>query len=169
MPAVVLPILLRWRWPFAAALALLAGVVISGVPTFDQFRLGVAIPAAMLISFALASQTELHRALPGLGIVLAGMVFVGLTDRVVRGHGGLGVMVLFSFPLCLACWGAGRAAWSRQQLADQLAAQSQLLIEQRELTAQLAVEARFARAAADVGRDRGPARPGSGSRGAGGP
>lgn len=62
LPAVILPIVLRWRWPFAAALALLAGAVISGVPTFDQFRLGVAIPAAMLISFAVASQTELLRA-----------------------------------------------------------------------------------------------------------
>ena len=51
LPAVALPILLRWRWPIAAAGALFVGAVVSGLPTFDQFRLGVAIPAALLILF----------------------------------------------------------------------------------------------------------------------
>jgi len=150
LPAVVLPILLRRRWPLAAALALLTGIVVSGVPTFDQFRLGLAIPAGMLILFSVADQSELRRALVGLAVVLAGMVFVGLTDRVLRGNGGLGAMVLFSFPLCLASWGAGRVARSRSRLADQLAAQSELLVRQRELTAQLAVEVERTRLASDL-------------------
>jgi signal transduction histidine kinase len=150
LPAVALPILLRWRWPLAAALAVLAGSVISGVPTFDQFRLGVAIPVAMLILFSLASRSELRRALAGLGLVLVAMVFIGLTDRVLRGNGGLPAMVLFSFPLCLASWGGGRAAWSRERLADQLAAQSALLTRQREVTAQLAVEVERTRVASEL-------------------
>jgi signal transduction histidine kinase len=150
LPAVALPILLRWRWPLAAALALLAGSVISAVPTFDQFRLGVAIPVAMLILFSLASRSELRRALAGLGLVLVAMVFIGLTDRVLRGNGGLPAMALFSFPLCLAGWGAGRAAWSRERLADRLAAQSALLTRQRELTAQLAVEVERTRVASEL-------------------
>jgi signal transduction histidine kinase len=150
LPTVVLPLLLRRRWPFAAAVALSVGTVISGIPTFNQFRLGVAIPAAMLILFPLASQCELRRAVTGLGLVLAGMVFVGLTDRVLRGNGGVAAMVLFSFPLCLVSWGAGRAARSRDRLADQLAERSELLERQRERTAQLAVEVERTRLASDL-------------------
>jgi signal transduction histidine kinase len=150
LPAVALPILLRWRWPIAAALALFVGAVVSGVPTFDQFRLGVAIPAAMLILFPLASRSELRRAVVGLGVVLGAMVLVGLTDRVLDGHGGLAAMVLFSFPLCLVSWGAGRAAWSRDRIADRLAAQTELLERQRERTAQLAVEVERTRVASDL-------------------
>jgi len=150
LPAVALPILLRWRWPIVAALALFVGAVVSGVPTFDQFRLGVAIPAGMLILFSVASRCELRRALDGLGVVLAAMVFIGLTDRVLDGHGGLVAMVLFSFPLCVLSWGAGRAAWSRERIADRLAAQSALLELQREQTAQLAVEVERTRLASDL-------------------
>ncbi|MGZ6661601.1 MAG: sensor histidine kinase [Solirubrobacteraceae bacterium] len=150
LPAVVLPVLLRRRWPFAAAVTLSVGTVVSGAPTFDQFRLGVAIPAAMLILFPLASQCELRRALVGLGLVLAGMVFIGQTDAVLRGNGGVAAMVVFSFPLCLVSWGAGRAAWSRDRLADQLRAQSELLERQRERTAQLAVEVERTRLASDL-------------------
>jgi signal transduction histidine kinase len=150
LPAVVLPILLRWRWPFAAAVALLVGAVLSGIPTFDQFRLGLAIPAAMLIGFSLATHNERSRALAGLGLVLAAMVFIGLTDIVLRTNGGLGAMVLFSFPLCLVSWAAGRAAWSRDRLAAELAQRSKLLERQREHTAQLAVEVERTRLASDL-------------------
>lgn len=150
LPAVALPILLRWRWPFAAALALFAGAVVSGVPTFDQFRLGVAIPAGMLILFPLASRFELPRAAVGLGVVLGAMVLVGVTDRVLDDSGGLAAMVLFSFPLCLVSWGAGRAVWSRDRIADRLAAQTEQLERQRERTAQLAVEVERTRLASDL-------------------
>jgi signal transduction histidine kinase len=150
LPAVALPILLRWRWPLAASVALLAGAVVSGVPTFDQFRLGVAIPAAMLIAFSLASRCDVRDALVGLWLLLAAMVFVGLTDRVLRNNGGLGAMVLFSFPLSLASWGAGRAAWSRDRLAEQLVERTELLTTRRELTAELAVEVERTRVASEL-------------------
>jgi signal transduction histidine kinase len=104
----------------------------------------------MLILFPLAARCTLRRALVGLGFVLAAMVFVGLTDRVLRGTGGLGAMVVFSFPLCLLSWGAGRAAWSRDRLAAQLSAQSELLTRQRELTAELAVEVERTRLASEL-------------------
>lgn len=58
LPAIALPVLVSRRWPFAATVARFAGAVISGIPTFDQFRFGVAIPAAMLILFRLASRCE---------------------------------------------------------------------------------------------------------------
>src|SRR2546423_14085547 len=101
LPVVILPILLRHRAPFAAAAALAGGCVVSGVPTFDQFRLGVAIPAAMLILYSLAHESERPLALGGLALVLAGMVFIGLTDVVLRDEGGAIGMVAFSFPLCI--------------------------------------------------------------------
>ena len=150
LPVVALPILLRWRWPLVAALSLFVGAVVSGVPTFDQFRLGVAIPAGMLVLFSVASGCDLRRAIAGLGVVLAAMVFVGLTDRVLDGNGGLAAMVLFSFPLCLVGWGAGRAVRSRERIAERLAEQSELLERQREHTAQLAVEVERTRLASDL-------------------
>lgn len=150
LPAVVLPVLVSRRWPFAATVVLFAGAVISGIPTFDQFRFGLAIPAAMLILFRLASRCELRQAVGGLAFALAVMVFVGETDKVVNGTGGLAGMILFSFPLCLVSWGAGRAAWSRDRLARQLAAQSEQLERQRERTAELAVEVERTRLATDL-------------------
>jgi hypothetical protein len=47
-------------------------------------------------------------------------------------------------------WGAGRAAWSRDRLAGQLAAQSERLERQRERTAELAVEVERTRLAGDL-------------------
>lgn len=150
LPAVVLPVLVSRRWPFLATVALFAGAVISGIPTFDQFRFGLAIPAAMLILFRVASRCKLRLAVGGLVCALAAMVFVGETDEVVNRTGGLAGMILFSFPLCLVSWAAGRAAWSRDRLANQLAAQSEQLARQRERTAELAVEVERTRLATDL-------------------
>jgi signal transduction histidine kinase len=138
------------RWPFPSTVALLAGTVISGIPTFDQFRFGVAVPAAMVILFRLASRCELRPAVEGLAFALAAMVFVGETDTVINGTNGLAGMILFSFPLCLGSWGAGRAAWSRDRLAKQLAAQSEQLERRRERTAELAVEVERTRLGTDL-------------------
>src|SRR5205814_10280568 len=140
LPTVILPILLRHRAPFAASAALAAGCVVSGIPTFDQFRLGVAIPAAMLILYSLARDADRARALAGLALVLAGMIFIGFTDVVLRDQGGVVAMVAFSFPLCIGMWAGGRFVRSRDQVAEELAERSRLLERQREQTAELAVE-----------------------------
>jgi signal transduction histidine kinase len=140
IPALILPILLRRRQPFAAAAAFAAGCVISGIPTFDQFRLPVALPAALLIAYATARDTDTRRALGGLAFVLAGAVVIGLTDSVVDDEGGVVGMIVFTFPLCGLLWAGGRLVTSGDQLAAQLAERSQLLERQREQTAELAVE-----------------------------
>lgn len=150
LPAVILPILVRRRAPFAAATLLAAGCVVSGLPTFDQFRLAAAIPAGMLISYSLGARSERAKAVAGLALVLAGMLFIGFTDVVLDEEGGALPMVLFAYPLCTGVWIAGRAVRSREQLADQLIEKTRLLERQREETAALAVEVERTRLASDL-------------------
>ncbi len=150
LPTVILPVLLRRRAPFAAAALLAAGCVVSGAPTFDQFRLAAAVPAGMLILYSLATRAERAQALAGLALVLAGMLFIGFTDIVLDDNGGPVGMVLFSFPLCTGVWIAGRVVRSREQVAEELAEKSQLLERQREETTALAVEVERTRLASDL-------------------
>ena len=150
LPAVILPVLLRRRQPFAAAALLAAGCVVSGVPTFDQFRLAAAIPAGMLIAYSLATRSERPRAEVGLALVLGGMAFVGFTDVALDDNGGPGAMVVFAFPLCIGTWVAGRAVRSRERVAQQLRQRSLMLERQREETAALAVEVERTRLASDL-------------------
>ena len=150
LPTVILPVLLRRRAPFAAAALLAAGCVVSGAPTFDQFRLAAAVPAGMLILYSLATRAERAQAPAGLALVLAGMLFIGFTDIVLDDNGGPVGMVLFSFPLCTGVWIAGRVVRSREQVAKELAEKSQLLERQREETTALAVEVERTRLASDL-------------------
>lgn len=151
LPAAVLPIMLRRRAPFAAACALALGCVVSGIPTFDQIRLTVAVPAALLIVFSLGGSADRTRALGGLAVVLAGLAFVGATDAVVRDPGSSFIgFIVFSFALCGVIWAAGRLVWSRQLVAEQLRQRSRELERQREQTAALAVEVERLRLAVDL-------------------
>ena len=131
--AVTLPVIWRRSAPFVAAAALAAGVIISAIPTFDQSRCGVAIPAALLILFSLAERRGLRDALGGLALVLAGMVALLLTDPL------LDTGALFILPLCAGVWWAGRLVRSRNRVAAELAERSQRLARTREERASLAV------------------------------
>jgi signal transduction histidine kinase len=150
LPALLVPVLLRRRAPLAAAVAFAAGCVVSGLPTFDQFRLIVAVPAALLVVSSLATRCSLLRSVAGFVIVLAGLTFVGATEAVLDGAAGTADMVAFSFPLCFVTWGAGRIVWSRERIAEQLTERSEQLRRQREATAALAVEIDRARLASDL-------------------
>jgi len=127
-----------------------AACIVSAVPTFHQFRLLVAIPAALLVLYPLATRTTRARAVKGLVVVVAGLAVVGATESVV--HGALGAlgMLGYSLPLCLAVWGAGRIVRSRERVADELRERSEQLRRQREATAELAVEVDRARLASDL-------------------
>jgi len=83
-------------------------------------------------------------------LVLAGMVFIGFTDVVLEDNGGPVGFVVFSFPLCIGVWIAGRVVRSGEQVAEQLAEKSRLLERQREKTAALAVEVERTRLASDL-------------------
>ena len=140
IPVLILPVLLRHRAPFAATAAFAAACIASGVPTFDQFRLPVALPVALLLVYPVARDTDRSRAVAGFALVLAGLSVIALTDPVVQDEGGLAGMLVFAVPICGVLWGAGRLVRSGSQLARQLEEQSLRLERQREHTAELAVE-----------------------------
>jgi hypothetical protein len=49
LPVLLVPIPLRRRYPLGAAAVLAGGCVVSGIPTFAQFRLVAVIPVAVLV------------------------------------------------------------------------------------------------------------------------
>jgi signal transduction histidine kinase len=152
MPAATLPVIWRRRAPLACAAALTAGVMASAIPTFDQVRCGFAIPAALLVLYAVGSRSELRGALAGLGALLIAMVFLSFTDAVIS-PGQLSFIV----PLCVGVFVAGRVVHARGRLAAELAARSDALERQRERTAALAVAVERTRLATQLdatARDR---------------
>ncbi len=151
--AVTLPVIWRRRAPLAAAAAVSVGMVVSAIPTFDQTRCGVAIPAALLIAFSLAARRPRGEALAGLGLITAGLVVLLFTDP------ELGFGALFIFPLCAGVWWTGRLTRSRNRVAAELAERSRLLAQTRADSARLAVEIDRAAIAADLeGAAREPLR-----------
>ena len=132
--AVTLPVIWRRSAPFGAAVAVAVGLVVSGIPTFDQTRCGVAIPAALLILFSLAVRRGRGEALGGLALVLAGMVVLLLTDPL------LGSGALFVLPLCAGVWWTGRLVRARDGVIAELAERSRELERTRADRARLAVE-----------------------------
>jgi hypothetical protein len=143
--AVSLPVIWRRTAPLAAAAALTAGVVVSGIPSFDQVRCGVAIPAALLVLYAAGSRRERGPAGGALALVLAGMAFLSVTDS------NLTPAVLwFVVPLCAGVWAAGCLVRARDLVAGELAERSLALERQREQTARLAVEVERSRLAVEL-------------------
>lgn len=142
---VTLPVIWRRRAPLACAGALAAGTVLSAIPTFDQVRCGAAIPAALLVLYAVGARSERSGAFGGLALVLGGMVFLSLTDP------SLGVAAPgFIVPLCVGVWAAGLRVRSLDGLASALAARAGELADRRQRTARLAVEVERTRLAAEL-------------------
>jgi signal transduction histidine kinase len=119
-------------------------MVLSGIPTFDQTRCGVAIPAALLILFSVSARVERGPAFAGLVAVLAGLVFLLFTDPV------LDAGAVFILPLGVGVWGIGRLARSRTRMTVELTERTRELEQTREETAQLAVDVERARLAAEL-------------------
>src|SRR3954452_7757065 len=59
------------RAPLVAAVGIAAGMVLTGIPTFDQTRCGYILPGALLILFSLGQREERDRALTGLAAIEA--------------------------------------------------------------------------------------------------
>ena len=110
--------------------------------SLDQFRLGVAVSAAMLIAYSLATRAERAQAVwPGTPARGAGRHRVhGRRPRRRRRSRRNGAVLVSR--LYIGVWTAGRLVRSREQMADQLAEKSLLLERQREETAALAAAER---------------------------
>jgi hypothetical protein len=141
IPAVTLPLVWRRRRPLAASVAFALGVVVSGIPSFDQSRCLVAIPAALLIVFSLGARTERDPSLAGLAAVLAALGVLLFTDPVLDGGGAV------FLPIAAAVWAAGRFARSRMRVAAELAHRMRELERTRAAAAELAVDIERARLA----------------------
>ena len=113
-------------------------MVVSGVPTFDQTRCAVALPAALLVAFTLAARRGTGRSLIGFALLLAGLAFVGATDPVVEGDPA--GFLLVAGGLLAVAWAGGIATGSRQRLLAELAERSRQLERRREHAASLAVD-----------------------------
>jgi signal transduction histidine kinase len=151
VPTVTFPVFWWRRAPFAAAIAIAVGMVVSGIPTFDQLRCGFALPGAMLILFGLGSRDERDRSLIGLAAIEAGIVFLMFTDPQLD-IGGAFILVL-----AVGVWGAGRFYRSRTTVAAELSERTRDLEQTREEAAQLAAEVERAKVAAGLdvaARDR---------------
>ena len=151
VPLVTVPVFWWRRAPFAAALGLAVGMVLSGIPTFDQIRCGFAFPAAFLVLFGLGSRDSRDRGLVGLAALAVGMLFIMFTDPQID-IGGAFILVLAA-----GVWGAGRLYQSRTRVATELGERTRDLERTREETAQLAAEVERAKVAADLdvaARDR---------------
>lgn len=148
MPAAVLPILLRRRAPFGASVALAVGIVISGIPTFDQIRCGYAIPAALLILYAVSNRRPPRIAAAGAAVVTLAIAFLAVTDQVVSDDPA--GFLLFAFPLLAGAWIGGLVTRERDQAADQLVERTRELQRRRDQTAGLAVEIERTRLASDL-------------------
>ena len=151
VPTVTFPVFWWRRAPFAAAVAIALGMVVSGIPTFDQLRCGFALPGAMLILFGLGSRDERDRGLIGLAAVEAGIVFLMFTDPQLD-LGGAFILVLAA-----GVWGAGHFYRSRTNVAAELSERTRDLEQTREEAAQLAADLERAKVAADLdvaARDR---------------
>ena len=142
-PALALPLVWWRRAPLLAAAAFPVGVLVSGLPTFDQTRCGVAIPIAMLILFSVGARLPVRPALAGLALVMMGMLVLRGTDPLLADPSSL-----FILPLAGAAWLVGRLVCSQAALAEKLAARTARLEERRASVAGLAAQIERARMAA---------------------
>lgn len=135
MPLVTVPVIWRRREPLNASVVVAAGVALSALPTLEQVRCGVAIPAMLLVLYALGRRADRRAALGGLFVTLGAFGVLSVTDP----NLDAGALVLF-VPLHVGVWASGRLVASRAQTAAALQARSGELEQQRAQTAQLAVE-----------------------------
>src|SRR4051794_25303211 len=133
----------RLDWAFAAAVYPV-GVVVSGLPSLDRLRCGIAIPARVLIVFMVGARHDRRTALAGLALVLAGFVVLLFTDPL------LDLGAVFILPLGAGMWWTGRLVRSRERVAAELAERSRRLEEMRGESARLAVAVDRAAIAADL-------------------
>ena len=134
MPLTTLPVIVRRRWPLAAAGAATGGIVVSVLATGSMVRCGAALPAAFFIAYANGLRQDLRPAIAGIVVVLGNVAVQAFNDP----NLGRPPLVVLG-PLTLGFWASGRLVRSRQVMTAALRLKTRELRQQREATAALAV------------------------------
>jgi signal transduction histidine kinase len=137
IPTLLIPPAVARRSPLLAAALTAGAVAVTALPGAQE-RCFLAIPASLIVLFLAGSGLGLRRALSALVLVLAAVVLLGATDPIVSGD--VAGFLVFAWVLCVAVWGGGRLARSRDLLAGQLADRSSRLEHRRAQSAQQAVD-----------------------------
>ncbi len=134
--AVTLPLLWRRAAPVAALVGVLGALLLHVVLFGALIRCGVVLPTIFVLCFSAAVELDHRDALFALGVGLAGVLAVCLTDH------ELGADITF-FPvvalLATAVWGIGRVVRSRGLLADEFKQRTAELRDARDESARLEV------------------------------
>jgi len=141
------PLVLRSRWPFAAAFLVFAGqgaCMIAAAPRQAAFQPFVAL---MFASYSLGSGTSGRRAAFGPVILFVLATLLGVVALVDGTHGG---DVIPSLVWLAAAWGLGLLVRSWRSRAAELEQANRELEEQRELQAQAAVAVERGRIAREL-------------------
>jgi signal transduction histidine kinase len=140
------PVIFARRAPLLAAAALAAGAGLNWWLVGRLVRCGAALPAVFYVAFIVGSRCDRRRAAFGLAIAAVAIVCQGASDPQLGSPSVAVIMV----PLVLVFFGLGRLLRSRNATVRELRAHSAELHEQRERTAQMAVEADRARIVDDL-------------------
>ena len=140
------PVIFARRAPVLAASALAAGAGLNWWLIGHLVRCGAALPAVFYVAFIMGSRCERRWAAFGVAAVAVSIVCQGASDPQLGSPSVAVIMV----PLALVFFGLGRLLRSRNATVRELRARTTELHEQRELTAQVAVEADRARIAGDL-------------------
>jgi signal transduction histidine kinase len=140
------PVIFARRAPVLAASALAAGAGLNWWLIGHLVRCGAALPAVFYVAFIIGSRCERRWAAFGVAAVAVSIVCQGASDPQLGSPSVAVIMV----PLALVFFGLGRLLRSRNATVRELRARTTELHEQRELTAQVAVEADRARIADDL-------------------
>jgi signal transduction histidine kinase len=143
--AMTVPVAWRRVAPLTVAGIMAAAALLNGLLFGPLVRCGVALPAFLLVAFAIGAQRS--RILAALGIVLCagGVVAEGIYDPRIEAQG-----LTFVLPLLAAFFAAGWLIQVRTQMASALRRTSAELRRQREQNARLAVLADRAEVSADL-------------------
>lgn len=142
--AVTAPVFWRSVDPLRALAAVTAGVLLHSLIFGSLIRCGATIPVLGLLTFSAGARLQRREALLALGLGLLACVFLSTWEAI-----GFDVITAAA-PLTLVCWGLGRVAYSRGQLAEELRTRGEELRATRDDRARLDVLADRARLSGEL-------------------
>jgi signal transduction histidine kinase len=141
-----LPVVLARRQPLITAAALAVGAGVNWLAIGHLIRCGATLPAVFYAAFAIGTRCERRPAIVGLGLLAVSIVCQGASDP----NLGSPAVAVLMVPVAAIFMALGRVVRARNATIVNLQVRTSELREQREQTAQLAVEADRAQIAGDL-------------------